>query len=147
MLQNLTLFCHHEMKVDKFHVLWVKGFFFSIFFYCFYSIHFKFLMELADFWNYPTHRSKFYKNLDCSWLRKRAKSSLLIGKQELFSHTNTKSINMETFRLKVGLSSYLIIAWKIHFFSHLFLLPTTFWLLPKDNFLYSHRVFPSHNWE
>ena len=125
-----------------------KRFFFSIFFYCFYSIHFKFLMKLADFWNYPTHRSKFYKNLDCSWLRKWTKSSLLIDKQELFSHINTKSINMETFRLKVGLSSYLIIAWKIiAFFSHLFLLPTTFWLLPKDNFLYSHREFPSHNWE
>ena len=94
-----------------------KVFFLSIFFYCLYSIHFKFLKELDDFWNHPTHSSKFYKNLDRSWLRKRAKSTLLTNKEELFSHINTKSINMETFRLKVGWSSYLIIAWKIHFFS------------------------------
>lgn len=117
MLQNLTLTVLLPWNegwqipciVDK------SVFFFSIFFYCLYSIHFKFLMELDNFWNYLTHCSKFYKNLDCSWLRKRTKSNLLTDKEELFFHINTKSINMETFRLKVGWSSYLIIAGKIHF--------------------------------
>lgn len=59
-------------------------------------------MVLDEFFSYTTHKSKFSKNLECSWLMESSKVTLVANKGELFSHVYIKSIDKETFRLKVG---------------------------------------------